>query len=142
MKFSIIGLKQEVISTLLLHMDRTIYQVETFTQFGVVFLCFLLSLEFSTAKIAMENIQLSDQEAVVDGQCGSSLQVSADLSLINKKSVESFCEEDDALLSEDDASVSEFEEEYELANIEDQLETEDIDALETNNENEQKDDIT
>ena len=82
----------------------------------------------------MENNQLSGQEAVLGGQCESSLQVSGDLTLINQESVEIFVEEDDI-------SLGESEEDYELANKEDLLETEDIDALEANNENEKKDEL-
>ncbi|RID47535.1 hypothetical protein BRARA_I04121 [Brassica rapa] len=82
----------------------------------------------------MENNQKSGQEAVLGGQCESSLQVSGDLTLINQKSVEIFVEEDDI-------SLGESEEDYELANKEDLLETEDIDALEANNENEKKDEL-
>lgn len=85
-------------------------------------------------QIAMENNQKSGQEAVLGGQCESSLQVSGDLTLINQKSVEIFVEEDDI-------SLGESEEDYELANKEDLLETEDIDALEANNENEKKDEL-
>lgn len=86
----------------------------------------------------MENIQLNGQKAVLDGQCGSSLQVSGDFS---KKSVEFLSEENYALISEDDALLSEFEEEYELANKDDQLDTEDIDVLEADNVNEKKDEL-
>nr|VDD09377.1 unnamed protein product [Brassica oleracea] len=82
----------------------------------------------------MENNHLSGQETILGGQCGSSLQVSDDFSLISQKSVELFAEEDDA-------SLSEFGEEYELGNKEDLLEIEDIDALEANNENEKKDEF-
>ncbi|KAF3558952.1 hypothetical protein F2Q69_00014578 [Brassica cretica] len=89
----------------------------------------------------MENNHLSGQETVLGGQCGSSLQVFGDFSLKSQKSVELFAEEDDASLSEDDVSLSEFGEEYELGNKEDLLEIEDIDALEANNENEKKDEL-
>ena len=82
----------------------------------------------------MENNHLSGQETILGGQCVSSLQVSDDFSLISQKSVELFAEEDDA-------SLSEFGEEYELGNKEDLLEIEDIDALEANNENEKKDEF-
>ena len=54
--------------------------------------------------------------------------------MINQKSVELFAEEYDT-------SLNEFEEEYELTNKEDLPETEDIDALEANNENEKKDEL-
>ena len=92
-------------------------------------------------QIVMENNQLSGQETVLGGQCESSLQVSGDFSLISQKSVEPFAEDDNASLSEDDASLSEFREEYELGNDEDLLEIENIDALEANNENEKKDEL-
>ncbi|KAF3563726.1 hypothetical protein DY000_02016884 [Brassica cretica] len=50
-------------------------------------------------------------------------------------------EEDDVSLGESDVSLSEFEEEYEIATKEVQRETEDADALEANNENEKKDEL-
>src|SRR5690606_15128155 len=97
----------------------------------------LVILKF-VVQITMENGQLTGQEIVFSGQCGSSLQVSGDSSLINEKSVEFLAEKDDASFSEDDASISEFKEENEIDNQEDQLEIEDVDPLEAKKENEKK----
>ena len=44
----------------------------------------------------MENNQSSGQETVFGGQCGYSLQVSGDSSLLNKELVKFLAEEDDA----------------------------------------------
>ncbi|KAF3611573.1 hypothetical protein DY000_02047089 [Brassica cretica] len=59
-----------------------------------------------------------------------------DSSLIPQKLIEFLVDEDDTSLSD-----SESEEEYEIVNKEDQLETEGVDALEANNENERRDEL-
>ncbi|CAN7045551.1 unnamed protein product, partial [Brassica rapa subsp. trilocularis] len=74
----------------------------------------------------MENNQLSGQEAIFGGQYGSTLQVvSGDSSEEHQKLVE-------FLVEEDDTSVTESKEEYEIANIEDEVETEGVNAIEAN----------
>ncbi|CAH8262131.1 unnamed protein product [Arabidopsis lyrata] len=56
-------------------------------------------------------------------------------------SEEVLVEEEDDLISEDETLVNEFEEEDEIANNEDDAQTEEVAALEANNDNEKKDEI-
>ncbi|KAG2307831.1 hypothetical protein Bca52824_027579 [Brassica carinata] len=87
----------------------------------------------------MENSHLIGQETVPPSQNESSLQVSGETSLFSQKSDEFLAEEkdvtlnDDDLVSDGDASVSDFDEEEDICNNEDYLQTEDVDALEASN---------
>uniref|UniRef100_A0A0D3AAX7 FAR1 domain-containing protein n=1 Tax=Brassica oleracea var. oleracea TaxID=109376 RepID=A0A0D3AAX7_BRAOL len=83
----------------------------------------------------MENNHLSGQETVPISQGESSLQVSGETRLLSQNSDELLLEEKDDTLSSDDASVSDFDEEENINNNEEHLQTKDVDALEANNEN-------
>ena len=84
----------------------------------------------------MENSHFSGQEIASVCQDESSLQVSGFTSLLRQNSDEFLAEEKiDTFSDDDDASVSDFDEEEDIGNNEDYLQTEDVDALEANNQN-------
>ena len=88
---------------------------------------------------------LNGQETASASQDESRMQVSDETSLLSQNSDEFLVEEKDDILSEDNASVSnddasigDFGEEEDISNNEDYLQIEDVDALEANNENQKK----
>ncbi|EFH41970.1 hypothetical protein ARALYDRAFT_917880 [Arabidopsis lyrata subsp. lyrata] len=78
----------------------------------------------------MESSHLNGHEIVRDSHYGSILQVSDESGLLCQNSI-----------SEDEASVSEFEEEDDIANKDDYVQTEEVVALEENKVNEKKDEL-
>uniref|UniRef100_A0A0D2ZVX2 Uncharacterized protein n=1 Tax=Brassica oleracea var. oleracea TaxID=109376 RepID=A0A0D2ZVX2_BRAOL len=93
----------------------------------------------------MESTHLSGKEIVPANQDKSGLQVSGETSLLSQNSDEFLAEkkddtfsDDDALVSDEDASISDFSEEEDISNNENYLQIEDVDALEANNENQKK----
>lgn len=69
------------------------------------------------------------------------MQVLGESGLLSQSSIDVLAEEEDDPISEDEASVSEFEEEDDIANNEDYVQIEKVAALEANEEYEKKDEL-
>ena len=85
----------------------------------------------------MENSHSSDQETVSATQDEFSTQISGETSFLSQN-LDDFLAEEDASFSDDDVSVGDFDEETGIGNKDDYIQTEDADALEANNENQNK----
>ncbi|KFK36227.1 hypothetical protein AALP_AA4G094500 [Arabis alpina] len=83
-------------------------------------------------------MESSSHEIVIYDQYRSSLQVSSESNLLSQKLYEFQAEEIYYSISEDETSVSEFEEEDDIANKEDYIKIEEVCTLESNKENEKK----
>ncbi|CAH8276612.1 unnamed protein product [Arabidopsis lyrata] len=86
----------------------------------------------------MESRHLSGEETVPASQDGSSLQVSGEPFFLSQNSDDFLAKEKDASLSDEDTLFSDFDEEEKLGNNEDSVQTEDVDVVEANNENDKK----
>ncbi|CAH8362596.1 unnamed protein product, partial [Eruca vesicaria subsp. sativa] len=78
----------------------------------------------------MESTHLSGQETIPASQDESSLQVSGETNLLSQNSDEFLAKKKDATISDDDASINDFDEKEDISNNEDYLQIVNADALE------------
>lgn len=86
-------------------------------------------------------IAIEGSQIVPYGQYESSLQVSGEFGLLSQSLIDFSAKEEDDSISVDEASVSEFEEEDDIANKEDYVQTEEVGSFEANKEKEKKDEL-